>query len=185
MTEILVPRRISAPVSVIYSDTRNLQLFKISLNFDACRDNPFQGRQREHIFVVLRLPTHGSRQPTTLQPVDPKRREVDIQDKLHSDATNGNLAFFDSPCRVGQRCQDVLPCQIRIGAEDLFFSSTGCQEAQHGADRDAQPANARLASHDFRVERDAFLRPHADFSCESEGVACLFSGGRGKGPFVG
>ena len=59
--------------------------------------------------------------PSPVQPVDPNRRQVNIEKYPHLAATNGDLTLLNSPGGVAQGGGNILSLQVWIGAEDLFL----------------------------------------------------------------
>jgi len=55
---------------------------------------------------------------------------------------------------MGESLGDVGFFEVRVEPENLFLRSTGSYEANDGPDGDAEPADARLPSHDLRVGGD-------------------------------
>ena len=52
---------------------------------------------------------------------------------------------------------DVLGGQVRMFSEDLVGRHSVSDHRHHRCDREAQPSDARQASHDIGVRRDAFV----------------------------
>lgn len=66
------------------------------------------------------------------------------------------LLVIDTHRGVRQAGIDICCLQIRIRFQDLCWASMVRELSQHVRHSDAQPANARLARHDSRINGDAF-----------------------------
>ena len=68
--------------------------------------------------------------------------------------------FLQPPCSVGQGLVDIFTFKIRVGCQNLFGSSPGCQQTHDRSSRHPQPPNACFASHHGRVESNSWKRFH-------------------------
>ena len=82
----------------------------------------------------------------------------------------GGFDLFSAPRGMGESLGDVGFFEVRVEPENLFLRSTGSYEAYDGPDGDAEPADARLPSHDLRVGGDPCeIPPPADHPAARSG----------------
>lgn len=75
--------------------------------------------------------------------------------RLSSNGRERNLDLFSAPRGVAQRFRDIGLFQVGIQLQDLGCRPTGRDETDDRSHGDAQPADARLATHDRWVHRNS------------------------------
>jgi len=141
----------------------------MALVFD-CEVDTISVKSRPHVSTMEALiaKVHGV-VSVLVQPMHYARADTHVGKKAHGLLGRMNL-FRREPGRVLQGLADVLLLEIRMVRENLRSARPVRNRAYDDRDRNTHPADARAASENLRLERDA-IEHDGRIQCSRSGSA--------------